>query len=94
VALIEGITTIALFFVAMPVKYLLGNPVLTPSAGMAHGVAFIAYVAIMIPALVSSRADALGWLRTALAALVPLGTFVNDSYLKRLQRRRRAMGYL
>jgi hypothetical protein len=48
----------------------------------------------MIPVLVSSRADAVGWLRTALAAFVPLGTFINDSYLKRLQRRRRALGFL
>lgn len=48
----------------------------------------------MIPALASSRADGSGWLRTVLAALVPLGTFINDSYLKRLQRRRRALGFL
>lgn len=94
VALVEGITTIALFFVAMPMKHLLGNPVLIPSTGMAHGLAFIAYVLIMIPVMVSSRADAVGWLRTALAAFVPLGTFINDGYLKRLQRRRRALGFL
>lgn len=60
VALVEGVTTIALFFVAMPMKHLLGNPVLIPSTGMAHGLAFIAYVLIMIPVLVSSRADAVG----------------------------------
>lgn len=94
VALVEGVTTITLFFVAMPMKHLLGNPVLIPSTGMAHGLAFIAYVLVMIPALASSRADVSGWLRTVLAALVPLGTFINDSYLKRLQRRRRALGFL
>lgn len=30
VALVEGVTTIALFFVAMPMKHLLRNPVLIP----------------------------------------------------------------
>lgn len=61
---------------------------------MAHGLAFIVYVLVMIPTLASSRADVSGWLRTVLAALVPLGTFINDSYLNRLQRRRRALGFL
>ncbi|MNH55736.1 hypothetical protein D3C85_419160 [compost metagenome] len=93
VALVEGVTTLALFFVAMPLKYILGNPVLVPSTGMAHGIAFIAYILVMIPVLVSSRATVGGWLRTTLAAFVPLGTFINDSYLRLLQRRRRSMGF-
>lgn len=85
VALIEGATTIALFFVAMPLKYLAGNPALVPSVGMAHGIAFIAYLVAMVPALALSRTDVRGWLQTTLAAFIPLGTFFNDSYLKRLQ---------
>ena len=47
----------------------------------------------MIPVLVSSRATVGGWLRTTLAAFVPLGAFINDGYLRRLQRRRRSMGF-
>ncbi|GAW39637.1 hypothetical protein SH203_00012 [Brevundimonas sp. SH203] len=84
VALIEGVTTILLFFVAMPLKYLAGYPALIPTTGMAHGVAFIAYLLAMAPALIVSRASVVGWLRTTLAAFVPLGTFVNDGYLRRL----------
>lgn len=56
VALIEGATTIVLFFVAMPLKYLAGNPALVPSVGMAHGIAFIAYLVAMVPALALRRA--------------------------------------
>ena len=33
VALVEGVTTLALFFVAMPLKYILGAPVLAPATG-------------------------------------------------------------
>lgn len=87
VALIEGITTLALFLVAMPVKYWLGNPALVPPVGMTHGVAFLAYLAVMVVALWGSGAGPLGWLRTFAAAFVPFGTFLNDPYLKRLQRR-------
>jgi len=48
---------LALFFAAMPLKYILGDPVLVPSTGMAHGLAFIAYILVMIPVLVSNRAQ-------------------------------------
>nr|WP_316628043.1 DUF3817 domain-containing protein [uncultured Brevundimonas sp.] len=86
IALIEGVTTILLFFVAMPLKYLAGDPALVPTTGMAHGVAFIAYLLTMAPALIVSRAGVVGWLRTTLAAFIPLGTFINDGYLKNLGR--------
>ena len=84
IALIEGITTVLLFFVAMPLKYLAGQPWLVPPVGWLHGIAFIAYVVMMIAALRRYRVGASGWLRTFAAALLPLGTFVNDRWLKRL----------
>jgi integral membrane protein len=85
VALVEGITTLVLFLVAMPVKYWLGNPVLVPPVGLTHGIAFLAYIVVMVIALPGRRAGFLGWLRTTVAAFVPFGTFLNDSFLKRLQ---------
>lgn len=85
VALIEGVTTLALLLVAMPVKYWLGNPVLVPPVGWTHGMAFVAYLAVMMVALAWARARPLGWLRCFLASLFPFGTFLNDPYLKRLQ---------
>jgi integral membrane protein len=88
VALLEGITTVALFFVAMPMKYWLGNPVLVPAVGLAHGMAFLAYLVMMGIALPGKGAGALGWLRTTLAAFIPLGTFLNDPFLKRLAQQR------
>lgn len=87
VALVEGITTLALFLIAMPVKYWLGNPVLVPPVGMTHGVAFLAYLAVMVVALWGRGAGLLGWLRTFVAAFFPFGTFLNDPFLKRLQAR-------
>ena len=84
IALVEGITTLFLFFVAMPVKYLAGQPWLVPPVGWLHGVAFIVYIVTMVAALRKRRIGALGWLRTIAAALVPLGTFANDPWLKRL----------
>jgi integral membrane protein len=87
IALVEGVTTLFLFFVAMPLKYLAGQPALVPPAGWLHGIAFVVYVAMMMATLRSRRIGALGWLRTFGAALVPFGTFANDRWLRRLDSR-------
>lgn len=83
VAVVEGVTTILLFLVAMPVKYLLGNPVWVQVMGPIHGYAFLAYVLLMIVALWGRGWGAGDWLRTFLASLFPFGTFLNDPFLKR-----------
>jgi integral membrane protein len=85
VALVEGVTTLVLFLVAMPAKYLAGQPGLVPPVGWIHGIAFIAYVLLMVPALWGRRVGLVGWLRTLTAAFVPFGTFANDAWLARLQ---------
>lgn len=86
VALVEGVTTLVLFLVAMPAKYLAGQPWLVPPVGWIHGIAFILYVLLMVPALWGRRVGPSGWLRTLAAAFVPFGTFANDAWLARLQR--------
>jgi integral membrane protein len=85
IALIEGVTTLALFLIAMPLKYGFGNPMLVPPFGMAHGVAFLAYIALMVVALPGNGFGILGWLRTFLASFVPFGTFINDPFIKRME---------
>lgn len=85
VALAEGITTLALFLVAMPLKYLAGWPALVPPVGWIHGIAFLAYIAVMVVAFARHRVGIVGWLRSFIAALLPFGTFVNDAWVKRLQ---------
>lgn len=82
VAFLEGVTTLALFLVAMPIKYLAGNPEPVRITGWIHGIAFIAYVLMMWIALRGR-----GWTswelgRTFAAALFPFGTFVNDRFLR------------
>ncbi len=84
VALVEGVTTLALFLVAMPLKYWGGNPALVPPVGLTHGIAFLIYVAVMAVAFAMLRVGPLGWLRTFLAAIFPFGTFLNDPWLRRL----------
>lgn len=87
VALIEGVTTILLFLVAMPVKYGLNDPSWVQVMGPVHGYAFLAYVALMIAALWGRGWSVTDWLRTFAASLFPFGTFLNEPFLKRRRTR-------
>jgi integral membrane protein len=83
VALVEGVTTLALFFVAMPMKYVAGDPRLVPPVGMVHGIAFLVYLAVMVAAFRGRGFTAAEWIRTTAASFFPFGTFMNDAFLKR-----------
>ena len=87
VAFVEGVTTLALFLVAMPIKYLAGNPGPVQVTGWIHGVAFIAYVVMMWVALHDRGWRPAELARTFAASLVPFGTFLNDPWLKAREHR-------
>ena len=89
VAFFEGVTTLALFLVAMPLKYWLGDPRLVPPVGAIHGAAWLLYIAAMVLCLPGKGLSAWGWARTFIAALFPFGTFLNDPYLRRIEHARR-----
>lgn len=83
VALIEGVTTLALFLVAMPLKYVFDYPALVPPVGMTHGLAWLAYIVAMAVCLPGKGFTAWQWLKTFLVSLFPFGTFINDPMIKR-----------
>jgi integral membrane protein len=75
IARFEGLSFLVLLFVAMPLKYLAGEPGPVRVVGMAHGILFVAYLAVLLRARME-----LGWsLRRVaeafVASLVPFGTF-------------------
>lgn len=82
VARAEGLSVLALFGVAMPLKYGLGIAEPVAWVGWAHGV----FVFVYLIALGSvSRVEGWSYLRTALAfvaSFFPFGTFVLEWRLK------------
>lgn len=83
VSLFEGVTTLLLFLVAMPLKYGFGNDALIRPFGQLHGAAFVAYILVMVVVFGIYRLRPLAWLRSFVAALFPFGTFLNDPWVKR-----------
>jgi len=74
IALAEGWSVILLFFGAMPVKYLLGEPSMVRVVGSIHGVLFLAFMYTLAAA---HRRGAWGLRRTLVwffLSLVPGGT--------------------
>ena len=46
--MIEGVSTLVLFGIAMPLKYLAGMPIAVTVVGTVHGVLFLALVAMLL----------------------------------------------
>lgn len=83
VGLLEGLSFVLLLGVAMPLKYLAGEPGAVRVVGMAHGVLFIAYLAAILQAHVEYG---WAWKKSALlvlASVLPFGPFVADRKLLR-----------
>ena len=88
-AIVEGISTLVLFFVAMPLKYLAGMPLAVTVVGSVHGFLFLALVLMLVLAIwrvpISLGLAAAG----VLAAILPGGPFVLERRLARIEPQRR-----
>lgn len=81
IAFIEGLSYLALLFIAMPLKYLGGQPLAVRITGALHGVLFVWLFALALQGLLVRR-KTLGWaLRIGIASLLPFGTFFLDRQL-------------
>jgi integral membrane protein len=83
IGLLEGTSFLLLLGVAMPLKYLAGQPEMVSVVGLIHGILFMAFVGalaqVAIPAGWSAR-----WILGALiASVLPFGPFVLEARLRR-----------
>ena len=82
ISLLEALSFVILLLVAMPIKYILGNPELVRIVGMAHGILFILY---NIVALLFKKK--LNWSNqilvvVILCSIIPMGPlYVDRKYL-------------
>ena len=83
-AIVEGISTLVLFGIAMPLKYFAGMPLAVRIVGSLHGALFVALVLMLLLAIrrvpISPALAAAG----IVAAIVPGGPFFLDRHLARL----------
>lgn len=80
--LVEGTSFLVLLFVAIPLKYLAGQPMAVKWVGWAHGVLFMAY-AFQLAFVFFQHRWSIPRAATALAAaLLPFGPFLLDRRMR------------
>lgn len=85
-SIIEGTSTLILFGIAMPLKYMAGMPLAVRIVGSLHGLLFVCLVIAFILAIkrvpMSRRLALLG----IIAAILPFGPFVFDHWLSKIRK--------
>ena len=83
IALLEGISLLLLLFFAMPMKYIYEIPVYVKVIGMAHGLLFIAYIALAVMLKIEEQWPIKKLVMVCIASIIPFGTFyIEKKYLK------------
>ena len=88
VGFVEAISAINLFFLAMPLKYLVDMPKAVKWTGSIHGVLWLAYAVVVFVALLRGTISGKWFWILAFASLIPFGPFVVDGRLSRASRGR------
>jgi integral membrane protein len=81
---IEGVSTLVLFGVAMPLKYFYGMPLAVSIAGSLHGALFVGLVIMNTIAVQRVPIGPKLCVAGVMGAVIPFGPFVVDHWLKRL----------
>lgn len=84
-AIAEAVTLLALFGIAMPLKYVLGIPQAVSIIGPLHGLAFLIFLWFMTRSWAEQLINGKVALRLVLGAFIPMGGFVNERWLRRRQ---------
>ena len=77
-AFLEGLSFILLLFVAMPIKYKMGDDSYVNMLGMTHGLLFMAYVFLAVYFRPQFNWDTKTFLLVLAASVIPFGTFYED----------------
>ena len=83
IALLEGTSLLLLFFFAMPMKYLMNEPIYVRIIGMAHGLLFVGYIIIAIMLKFVEDWNVKKFSSVCIASIIPFGTFyIEKKYLR------------
>lgn len=83
IAILEGISYLILLGIAMPLKYFAQLPDAVKYTGWVHGVLFVLYITLLLKVWMQYRWSFGKVVLAFIASLLPFGTFVLDSKLKK-----------
>lgn len=80
IGLLEGISTVLLFFVAIPLKYFANMPEAVKYTGWIHGILFLLYLASLLHVFFDLKWSVRQGILAFIASLVPFGPFILDAH--------------
>ncbi len=82
ISFVEGISLLVLIGVAVPVKYIAGNPFLVKAIGPVHGMLFVLFIFSTLSVGVEHqwKFRQITW-KVLLACIIPFGTFYIDKHI-------------
>ena len=84
IAFLEGVSYILLLFIAVPIKYNLGDPTYVKLLGMPHGLLFVAYIVFAFLLKENEKWNKTELFIILICSILPFGTFYVDwKYLKK-----------
>lgn len=85
VGFLEGLSFLLLLFIAMPLKYIWGNPILVKFVGMGHGILFILFLAVLFVVCEKQKWSIKMFILGFIASILPFGPFFFDHKLKKFE---------
>lgn len=89
VALVEAVSYLILLGIAMPLKYLAGQPMAVKIAGWIHGALFVVFCWALLQCLLRARWPFLRCVKVFIASLIPIVPFFMDRQMKAWEAERR-----
>ena len=86
VGLTEAVSYMLLVAVAMPLKYIWGQPQAVRVVGMIHGILFILFCIALVRATISAKWPLSRSALLFVAALLPFGPFLLDGRMKQWEK--------
>ena len=84
VAFLEGVSYLLLLFLAVPIKYNMGDPTYVKLLGMPHGLLFMAYLALSYLLKDEQKWERKSYLIILAASVIPFGAFyIDKKYLRK-----------
>ena len=85
ISAIEGLSFLILVFIAMPIKYIGGDPMPVKIVGMTHGVLFIIFMISLFEAKIKQEWDTGFVFQLFVLSLLPFGAILIEKKVKPLE---------
>ena len=81
ISILEGLSLLVLLGVAMPLKYLAGQPLAVRWVGLGHGILFVSYVLLLVQNAIELRWPVRKVGLGLLLSVLPFGAFYAERHL-------------